>query len=74
MHMMHAACVMSEQRTEKNDTMHAKMMIYDDANNTFQIDAELATASNKGVASFHTDNFLVSSGVVTVTGIDGGTY
>jgi hypothetical protein len=47
---------------------------YDDANNTFQIDAELATASNKGVASFHTDNFLVSSGVVTVTGIDGGTY
>ena len=34
MHMMHAACVMSEQRTEKNDTMHAKMMIYDDANNT----------------------------------------
>jgi hypothetical protein len=47
---------------------------YDDANGTFTIDAELATATNKGVASFHTDNFLVSSGVVTVTGIDGGTY
>ena len=49
-------------------------LTYDDGANTFTVDAELATASNKGVASFHTDNFLVSTGVVTVTGIDGGTY
>ena len=47
---------------------------YDDSAGTFTVDAELATASNKGVASFSSDNFLVSSGVVTVTGIDGGTY
>jgi hypothetical protein len=47
---------------------------YDDSAGTFTVDAELATASNKGVASFSSDNFLVSSGAVTITGIDGGTY
>src|SRR5210317_199125 len=41
---------------------------------TLTIAAELATASNKGVASFSADNFLVSSGAVTVTTIDGGTF
>ena len=41
---------------------------------TLTIAAELATVSNKGVASFSADNFLVSSGAVTVTSIDGGTF
>ena len=49
-------------------------LTYNDSSNTFTVDAELATATNRGVASFATANFTVSSGAVTVTGIDGGTY
>ena len=33
---------------------------------SIQIDAEIATSANKGVAKFSTDNFLVTSGTVTI--------
>jgi len=36
------------------------------SDNNIKIEGELATSTNKGVASFSTDNFLVSSGVVTI--------
>ncbi len=42
--------------------------------NTINIVGELATASNAGVAFFPTANFLVTSGSVAITTIDGGTY
>ena len=42
--------------------------------NTLRIEGELASTTNIGVAKFASDNFTVTSGDVTVTGIDGGTY
>jgi len=42
--------------------------------NTINIIGELATSSNAGVAFFPTANFLVTSGSVAITTIDGGTY
>jgi hypothetical protein len=41
---------------------------------TITIAAELATSSNAGVATFNTNNFLVTSGDVEITTIDGGTF
>ena len=42
--------------------------------NKLTIAGELATASNIGVAKFSADNFTVTSGDVTVTTIDGGSF
>ena len=42
--------------------------------NTLTIAGELASTSNIGVAKFNSDNFQVSSGDVTVTTVDGGSF
>lgn len=45
-----------------------------DSDNVILFSAELATYTNKGVASFDSDQFTLTSGFVTVAELDGGTY
>ena len=49
-------------------------LTYNDGSNTLTVAAELATYTNPGVANFDSDQFTVSSGFVTISVIDGGTY
>jgi len=45
-----------------------------DSDNSIIFAAELATYTNKGVASFDSDQFTVTSGFTTVSQLDGGVY
>lgn len=45
-----------------------------DSDNTIIFSAELASYTNKGVVSFDSDQFTVTSGFATVSELDGGTY
>ena len=45
-----------------------------DSDNVILFSAELATYENKGVASFDSDQFTLTSGFVTLAELDGGTY
>ena len=49
-------------------------LTYNDGSNTLTVSAELATYTNPGVANFDSDQFTVTSGFVTISDIDGGTY
>ena len=42
--------------------------------NQLTIAGELASTSNIGVAKFTSDNFTVSSGDVSITTVDGGSF
>lgn len=54
---------------------NAITVTYDDNGNSLTIDADIATTTAVGVASFSSDNFAVSgAGAVTITAVDGGTY
>ena len=49
-------------------------LTYNDGSNSLTVSAELATVTNPGVANFDSDQFTVTSGLVTIYQLDGGTY
>lgn len=49
-------------------------LAYDDGAGSLTVSAELATTANPGVANFDSDQFTVSSGLVSLAVIDGGTF
>ena len=49
-------------------------LTYDDGANSLTIAAELATTANPGVANFDSDQFSVTTGLVSIAEIDGGTF
>lgn len=49
-------------------------LAYDDGAGSLTVSAELATTANPGVANFDSDQFTVSSGLVSLAVIDGGVF
>jgi hypothetical protein len=49
-------------------------LAYDDGAGSLTVSGELATVSNPGVANFDSDQMTVTSGLVSIIELDGGTY
>ena len=56
------------------DSAEGINIVYDDAGNSITLSAEDATSTNKGIASFNSVAFSVTSGAVNLATIDGGTF
>ena len=49
-------------------------LTYNDAGGSLEVKGTNATVTTAGVALFDSDQFTVTSGLVSITQIDGGTY